>query len=64
MLYEVITLPLNWQLTERGAVLLERTHTAPVYRMYALAGGPPHRPGLVRDERQGVAIEVESYNFV
>jgi len=56
-------LPLNWQLTERGAVLLERTHTAPVYRMYALAGGPPHRPGLVRDERQGVAIEVEVWSL-
>ena len=52
-------LPLNWQLTERGATLKESTRTAPVYRMYALAGGPPFRPGLVLDEESGAAIEVE-----
>lgn len=52
-------LPLNWQLRERGAVLLERTHTAPHYKMYALAGGPPYRPGLIRDKQNGAAIEVE-----
>ncbi len=51
-------LPLNAQLTERGAWLLEQTRTAPNYRLYALAGGPPYRPGLVRDNR-GAAIEVE-----
>jgi allophanate hydrolase len=51
-------LPLNAQLTERGARLLETTRTAPRYRLYALAGGPPRRPGLVRDAA-GVAIEVE-----
>ncbi|KZY67241.1 hypothetical protein A3758_13340 [Oleiphilus sp. HI0118] len=52
-------LPLNWQLTERGATLKECTQTASVYRMYALAGGPPFRPGLVLDEQQGAAIDVE-----
>ena len=52
-------LPLNWQLTERGAVLLQRTTTSPHYRLYALPGGPPHRPGLVRDPHQGARIEVE-----
>jgi len=52
-------LPLNWQLTERGATLKESTRTAPVYRMYALAGGPPFRPGLVLDEESGAAIQVE-----
>jgi allophanate hydrolase len=51
-------LPLNRQLTERGAWLMESTHTAPNYRLYALAGGPPRRPGLVRAQ-SGVAIEVE-----
>ncbi len=54
-------LPLNWQLRERGAVLKSKTQTAPVYRMYALAGGPPYRPGLVCDE-QGAAIEVEVWS--
>ena len=54
-------LALNWQLRERGASLLERTTTAPCYRLYALAGGPPYRPGLVRSE-QGAAIEVEIWS--
>ena len=51
-------LPLNPQLTERGARLLEATQTSNNYRLYALAGEPPRRPGLVRDAG-GVAIEVE-----
>ena len=51
-------LPLNTQLTERGAWLLESTRTAPSYRLYALAGGPPYRPGLVRAQH-GASIEVE-----
>lgn len=52
-------LPLNGQLTERNAVLREKTTTANCYRLYALAGGPPYRPGLVRDTQGGTAIEVE-----
>lgn len=52
-------LPLNWQLVERGARLAESTRTAPRYRMYALADSPPERPGLIRDDTDGTAIEVE-----
>lgn len=52
-------LALNWQLRERRAVLQEATMTSSHYRLYALAGGPPYRPGLVRDLVQGAAIEVE-----
>ena len=55
-------LPLNHQLLERGAVLLERTLTAPNYRLYALPGGPPARPGLVRVPAEGAAIEVEVWS--
>lgn len=55
-------LPLNWQLKERNATLKTRTKTAPVYRMYALAGGPPFRPGLILDEDKGAAIEVEIWS--
>lgn len=55
-------LPLNWQLKERGAVLKTVTQTAPVYRMYALAGGPPFRPGLILDEEKGAAIDVEIWS--
>jgi len=56
-------LPLNHQLLERGAVLLERTVTAPDYRLYALPGGPPARPGLVRVAAEGSAIEVEVWSL-
>src|SRR5690606_23765834 len=33
------------------------------YRFYALAGGPPFRPGLIRDEAAGAAIEVEVWRL-
>ena len=52
-------LPLNHQLTDRGAHLVARTRTAPAYRFYALPGGPPRRPGLVRVAEGGGAVEVE-----
>lgn len=52
-------LPLNHQLRDRQATLRETTHTAAAYRFYALAGGPPFRPGLVRDTANGAAIPVE-----
>ena len=41
-------MPLNSQLTERGAMLVGRTETAPDYRFYALAGTTPPKPGLLR----------------
>lgn len=56
-------LPLNWQLTERGATLHESTTTAPVYRLYALAGGPPFRPGMILDEQSGGPIDVEVWSM-
>lgn len=56
-------LPLNWQLRERGATLKAKTKTAPVYRMYALPGKPPKRPGLMLDEQHGEAIEVELWSM-
>jgi allophanate hydrolase len=56
-------LALNPELRRLGAALLERTCTAAQYRLYALPGGPPHRPGLVRVERDGNAIEVELWSL-
>ncbi|UYF98614.1 MULTISPECIES: allophanate hydrolase [unclassified Halomonas] len=55
-------LPLNHQLTERGGIKVESTQSAPRYKLYALAGGPPARPAMVRDE-QGQAIEVEVWRL-
>jgi allophanate hydrolase len=55
-------LPLNHQLTSRGGQLHARTRTAPCYRLYALPGGSPQRPGLVR-ARHGKRIEVEVWEL-
>jgi allophanate hydrolase len=52
-------LPLNHQLLERGGYLLKSTRTAPLYRLYALGGPPPQRPGLIRHPLDGASIEVE-----
>jgi allophanate hydrolase len=41
-------MPLNGQLVERGARLLASTETAPDYRLFALPGTTPTKPGLVR----------------
>jgi allophanate hydrolase len=51
-------LPLNWQLTERGAKLQQRDTTSASYRMYVI-DGEIQRPGLVRDDNNGAAIEIE-----
>jgi allophanate hydrolase len=55
-------LPLNYQLRERGAILLRRTLTASEYRLFALPGGPPFRPGLIRVSEAGASIEVEIWS--
>ncbi|WP_048439200.1 allophanate hydrolase [Caenimonas sp. SL110] len=41
-------MPLNKQLTERGATLVGAAQTAPDYRFFALPGTVPPKPGLVR----------------
>ncbi|CZT30417.1 allophanate hydrolase [Pseudomonas cerasi] len=56
-------LALNWQLRQRGARLLETTQSSADYRLYALAGGPPFRPGMVRVAEHGVAIDVEVWEL-
>jgi len=53
-------LPLNHELTSRGARFLSETQTAASYRLYALAGGPPERPGLLKIEK-GSSIQVETW---
>jgi allophanate hydrolase len=51
---------LNSQLTERGARLQKTCRTATDYRLYALAGSVPPKPGLIRDRNfRGPGIEVE-----
>jgi allophanate hydrolase len=57
-------MPLNPELTRRGARLVRRTCTAPRYRLYALAGTVPPKPGLVRHPGdEGAAIDVEVWEL-
>jgi allophanate hydrolase len=56
-------LPLNGQLLERGARLRERARTAPHYRLYALPGTQPPKPGLQRCSDGGSAIELEVWEL-
>lgn len=52
-------LPLNHELTNRGGRFLRMAATANVYRLHALPGGTPPRPGLVRVETDGASIALE-----
>ena len=49
-------LPLNHQLRDRGGYLLRATSSAPHYRLFALPGGPPHRPGMMRVGEGGAPV--------
>lgn len=52
-------MPLNHQLTSRGARLLHTRRTAATYRLFALEGTVPPKPGLARVAEGGAAIEIE-----
>ena len=56
-------LPLNGQLTQRGARLVREVRSAPCYKLFALPGGPPHRPGMLRVDVGGAAIEMEVWEL-
>jgi allophanate hydrolase len=50
---------LNGELKSFGARFLEAANTAPDYRLFALNGKPPARPGLLRVARGGASIALE-----
>lgn len=55
--------PLNYQLTDEGAILIQTTRTKSIYKLYAIEGVIP-KPGLVRQgEGRGWAIEVEVWEI-
>jgi allophanate hydrolase len=57
-------LPLNRELTALGGVLLREVETVPDYRLYALPGTSPPKPGLLRVEAgQGGAIAAEIWGL-
>ncbi len=52
-------MPLNYQLTDRGGVLSEKTQTAATYQLFALAGSTPAKPGLkCQSGGRSIAVEV------
>ena len=55
----------EWPIDEPQWTVVTTTTSSPDYKLYALPGEPPHRPGLVRVERneQGAAIEVEVWEL-
>jgi allophanate hydrolase len=57
-------LPLNGELTSRGARLVATAKTSSDYRFYALAGTAPVKPGLVKSPGfSGPGIEVELWTL-
>ena len=57
-------LPLNRELTELGGRFSRVVQTKPDYRFYALPGGPPFRPGMLRvAPGTGVAIAAEVWTL-
>lgn len=57
-------MPLNGQLTERGATLVGAAETAPHYRLFALPGSTPPKPGLLRVAAgQGTRIALEIWDM-
>jgi len=56
-------LPLNHQLTDRGATLIEQCQSSTDYKLVALPGGPPKRPGMLRVSEKGKAIDVEVWKI-
>jgi allophanate hydrolase len=57
-------LPLNHELVQRGARLERTVRTAARYRLYALPGTTPPKPGLVRDGSGiGKSIELEVWQM-
>jgi allophanate hydrolase len=53
-------LPLNRELLAQNAVFVREAKTADCYKLFALSGGPPHRPGLLRvADGDGTSVAVE-----
>lgn len=56
-------LPLNWQLRDKQAKLVQATLTSTHYQLYALSGSKPARPGLRRVAKDGKSIAVEVWEI-
>ena len=55
--------PLNYQLTEAGARFVQTARTSNQYKLFALPGTVPAKPGLFRSGPGGAAIELEIWDM-
>jgi allophanate hydrolase len=55
--------PLNPQLTDAGGTLVRAAKTATHYRLFALPGTTPPKPGLLRAAHHGHAIDLEVWEL-
>jgi allophanate hydrolase len=56
-------LALNHELVSLGGSFGRAVQTQPLYRLHALAGGPPRRPGMLRVAAGGAAIAAEVWTL-
>lgn len=56
-------MPLNFQLLDRGAYLVQKTKTADEYKLYAMNEEPVQRPALIKSSEAGTAIDVEVWRM-
>jgi len=56
-------LPLNWQLTDLKAKLMQETKTKKGYRLYVLENKDPIRPGMIYDSSIQTQIDVEVWSM-
>ncbi|HSD36866.1 MAG TPA: allophanate hydrolase [Rhodocyclaceae bacterium] len=56
-------MPLNHEMSERAGRFVRACHTTPHYRLYALPGTVPPKPGLVRTGEGGAAIALEVWEL-
>ena len=56
-------LPLNWQLTELDAQLVQKTRTKKGYRLFVLENKDPIRPGMIFDRTSDTQIELEVWSM-
>ena len=55
--------PLNNQLVDAGGRFVRAARTASAYRLYALPGTTPAKPGMMRVQERGAAIELELWSL-
>ncbi|MGC9350433.1 MAG: allophanate hydrolase-related protein [Sulfurovum sp.] len=56
-------LPLNWQLTDLDAKLVQKTRTKKGYRLFVLENKDPIRPGMIYDSTSDTQIELEVWSM-